>query len=199
MAKRYIAEEVTNLITNDNDGEMDSVNSFDEEFSSDAEPSSESEIDSCNDDPVSLSGPQVLDNRMVKQNSLWGRPSKRARTTGGRGWQSTISRRRTIITHGSSRTIPLQDLNQNLMQQSDDDAPLVVGNNMDASSEPDREHRACDDSKDDDSSDDQIKNPVADQWSTIDPTIKEFQVDGINVAIPNDYNPLFFFKLLMKN
>ena len=67
MAERFSAEESADLIVNDevNIGEMDSGDSFDEDWSSDEEATFQSEIES-DDHGVSYSGCQVL------INSLWG-------------------------------------------------------------------------------------------------------------------------------
>ena len=61
MAKRFRAEEAANLIVNDefDIGEMDSADSLDEGWSSDEEPTSQSEIES-DDHVASYSGHQVL-------------------------------------------------------------------------------------------------------------------------------------------
>ena len=58
MAKRYSAQEVAELLMND-DGEMDSADSLDEECSSDAESTSQSEIES---DESDYAGRKVLQN-----------------------------------------------------------------------------------------------------------------------------------------
>ena len=67
MAERFSAEESADLIVNDevNIGEMDSGDSFDEDWSSAEEATFQSEIES-DDHGVSYSGCQVL------INSLWG-------------------------------------------------------------------------------------------------------------------------------
>ena len=58
MAKRYSAQEVAELLMNDN-GEMDSAYSLDEKCSSDAESTSQSEIESNKSD---YAGHKVLQN-----------------------------------------------------------------------------------------------------------------------------------------
>ena len=67
MAERFSAQESADLIVNDevDIGEMDSGDSFDEDWSSDEEATFQSEIES-DDHSVSYSGCQVL------INSLWG-------------------------------------------------------------------------------------------------------------------------------
>ena len=97
MAKNYTAEQVADMIMNDDTGEMDSADSLDEESSSSSsndEPSSQSEVDSSSNTDSEFHGRQVL----IDKCSVRNRPSKRASNHG-----RTIRTRGSISSH--SRTI----------------------------------------------------------------------------------------------
>ena len=81
MAKNYTAEQVADMIMNDDIGEMESADSLDEESSSSSssdEPSSLSEVDSSSNTNSEFYGRRTLIKKHVRN-----RPSKRAKTRGG--------------------------------------------------------------------------------------------------------------------
>ena len=103
MAKNYTAEQVADMIMNDDIGEMDSADSLDEESSSSSsndEPSSQSEVDSSSNTDSEFHGRRVL----IEKRSVRNRPLKRAKIRGG-----ISNHGRTIRTRGGisnhSRTI----------------------------------------------------------------------------------------------
>ena len=85
IAKLYSAQEVDKLLMND-DGEMDSANLLDEECSSDAESTSQSEIESDDSD---YAGRKVLQN-ITPEGHQRGRGTARVR--GGAGVRGSLSR-----------------------------------------------------------------------------------------------------------
>ena len=103
MAKNYTAEQVADMIMNDDIGEMDSADSLDEEsssFGSNDEPSFQSEVDSSSNTDSEFHGRRVL----IEKRSVRNRPLKRAKTRGGiSNHVRTIRARGGISNH--SRTI----------------------------------------------------------------------------------------------
>ena len=90
-------------------------------------------------------------------------------------WDKQPSVVEDLATCGGCHTVSLQEQDQNLMQQSnyiDNDLSLVVSNNGDDSSEPDREDKDDEYSEENHGNDDQIQALVADPWSIYNPTIK---------------------------
>ena len=82
MAKNYTAEQVADMIMNDDIGEMDSADSLDEESSSSSsndELSSQSEVDSSSIILTEFHGRRVL----IKKPSVRNLPSKCAKTREG--------------------------------------------------------------------------------------------------------------------
>ena len=105
MATNYNAEQIADIIMNDDMGEMESAESLDEDSSSSSsddelqsetcssndDPSSQSEVDSSSNSDSEFHGRRIL----LEQRSMRNRPSKRAKTSGG---NSNCSR--TIRTRG---------------------------------------------------------------------------------------------------
>ena len=106
MAKNYTAEQVADMIMNDDIGEMDSADSLDEETSSSSsnnEPSSQPEVDSSSNTDSEFHGRRVL----IEKRSVRNRPLKPAKTRGG-----ISNHGRTIRTRGGisnhSRTVRIR-------------------------------------------------------------------------------------------
>ena len=93
MATNYTAEQVADIIMNDDMGEMESPDSLDEDSSSSScddelqsetcssndDPSSQSEVDSSSNSDSEFHGRRIL----LEQRSMRNRPPKRAKTRGG--------------------------------------------------------------------------------------------------------------------
>ena len=88
MAKRYSAQELAELLMND-DGEMDSADSLDEECSSDAESTSQSEIES---DESDYAGRKVLQN-ITPEGHQRGRGTARVKWCKSQRWSKSRSER----------------------------------------------------------------------------------------------------------
>ena len=106
MAKNYTAEQVADMIMNDDIGEMDSADSLDEESSSSSsnnEPSSQPEVDSSSNTDSEFHGRRVL----IEKRSVRNRPLKPAKTRAG-----ISNHGRTIRTRGGisnhSRTVRIR-------------------------------------------------------------------------------------------
>ena len=102
MAKNYTAEQVADMIMNDDIGEMDSADSLDEESSSSSsnnEPSSQPEVDSSSNTDSEFHGRRVL----IEKRSVRNRPLKPAKTRGGiSNHGRTIRTRGGISNHGKT-------------------------------------------------------------------------------------------------
>ena len=104
MAKNYTAEQVADMIMNDDIGEMDSADSLDEESSSSSsnnEPSSQPEVDSSSKTDSEFHGRRVL----IEKSSVRNRPLKRAKTRGGISNHGRTIRIRGGISNRGKRTV----------------------------------------------------------------------------------------------
>ena len=112
MAKSYTAEQVADMILNDDIGEMDSADSLDEESSSSGsndEPSFQSEVDSSSNTDSEFHGRRVL----IEKRSVRNRPLKRAKTRGGISNHGRTIRIRGGISNRGKRTVRTEGRVQN--------------------------------------------------------------------------------------
>ena len=102
MAKGYTAEQVADMIMNDDIEKMDSADSLDEESSSSSsndEPSSQSKVDSSSNTDSEFHGRQIL----IEKHSVRNCPSKHTKTRGGiSNHGRTIRTRGGISNHGKT-------------------------------------------------------------------------------------------------
>ena len=207
MAKRYSAQEVAELLMND-DGEMDSADSLDEECSSDAESTSQSEIES---DESDYAGCKVLQN-ITPEGHERGRGTARVR--GGARVRGDLSRRargrrRGIRTHGGLQsvfrqpekrkrnTVDSDDLeDSHLEEHPSDDDKENEGEQAPNQDEDEGDEVVNDDGEGDDYDEEEY------EWSDDNPTIKQFTFNedtGLKIEAPDDDNPLFFFNLFVND
>ena len=104
MAKSYPAEEVPNMIMDDDIGEMESADSLDEESNSSSfnnEPSSQSEVDSSSNTDSEFHGRRIL----IEKCSVRNCSSKHAKTTGAISNHGRSMRTRGGISNHGRRTV----------------------------------------------------------------------------------------------
>ena len=206
MAKRYSAQEVAELLMND-DGEIDSADSLDEEFSSDAESTSQSEIES---DESDYAGRKVLQNITPE-----GHPRGRGTATvrGGARVRGGLSRRakgrrRGIRTRGGLQSVSRQP--EKRKRNTVDSDNLEDSHLEEHPSEDDKENEGEQAPNQDEDEGDEVPNGDGEddydekeyEWSDDNPTIKQFTFNedtGLKIEAPDDDNPLFFFNLFVND
>lgn len=169
MARRYTAEEAAEAIMNEDDfGEMESADSLDESFSESS--TSCSEVDS---NP---------DNDYCGRTITVDFPSTRGRARTRSGFNSRIRTRggrtriRGIRTRGGSNNMPPNKRLASAISDDDINSPGAQSSN----SEEDE--------------------PGSDDWRKDQPNIKDFPFNeqtGLKIVVPENANPMFFFKLLL--
>ena len=207
MAKRYSAQEVAELLMND-DGEMDSADSLDEECSSDAELTSQSEIES---DESDYAGRKVLQN-ITPEGHQRGRGTARvrggARVKGGLS-RGARGRRRGIRTRAGLQTVSRQPEKRKRNTVDSDD--LEDSHLEEHPSEDDKENEGEQAPNQDEDEGDEVVNGDGEgddydeeeyEWSNDNPNIKQFTFNedtGLKIEAPDDDNPLFFFNLFVSD
>ena len=220
------AEEAADLIVNDefNIGEMDPANLLDEDWSSDEDPISQSEIES-DDHGDFYSGCQVLNRTQGGANVRgWdvrtrgglvrGIGTTHGLSTGGRTIRSRLERG--VVANANAMTFMINSNSNDSSNAEEEDSVNQGSLTSDNSNLPNDNPSSADDENsvnqgsdtidnsnlaDDNSSEGNESNGnLNDNWSIADPALKVLQFvenEGIKIDVPADDNPLFFSNLFL--